>query len=421
MPAIRVPPRTHTSPQAMATVPLNPRSLGDRCGMQAPLARAARRGAAARRVLRASSDAQRFLTDRSPPRLHRKFLFPIPRSGSLSKAFFPFPRGPAPVRTSQSAPLRAARRRGTAASPPGHRPASRLPATGFRPDGSGRGLQGGAGRHSPDDDIHDQEVAEEPHDADHGVEGHDRDGGDYGGAAARGRAGPAARAAIAAAAGLGAVPAQRRRGVAPGRAGRPGRAAGGGVGGERDLQGAGEERRGRVSQQVGNSHGAQRRQRGRPLSAPEGRRDTAAVSGRRRRPPAPTARPAAGCGHMCAAGGAGREEGPCPRERREPPPLARCPPPPLLPGRRDAVAAAPSGERGAPAAASGRRAGGVPLPCGWHLAKRLKCSRPRRHRRRWQTPERENRGRLTWPVQRGDQCASDYRSGSGILAKRCPP
>lgn len=148
--------------------------------------------------------------------------------------------------------LRAARPRG-AASPPGHRPASRLRAAGFRPDGSGRGLRGGAGRHSPDDDIHDQEVAEEPHDADHGIEGHDGDGGDHGGAAARGRAGPAAaRAAIAAAARLGAVPAQRRRGVAPGRAGR---AAGGGVGGERDLQGAGEERRGPVSQQVGDSHG----------------------------------------------------------------------------------------------------------------------------------------------------------------------
>lgn len=67
-PATRAPPRTHTRSQTVPTVPLNPRCSGHRCGIQAPLARAAGQGAAARRVLRTSPDAQRFLTDRPPPR-----------------------------------------------------------------------------------------------------------------------------------------------------------------------------------------------------------------------------------------------------------------------------------------------------------------------------------------------------------------
>lgn len=65
-PAVRVPPRTRTRSQAAPMVPLNPRSSGDRCGIQVSLARAAHRAAAARRVLTTSSDAQRLLTDRPP-------------------------------------------------------------------------------------------------------------------------------------------------------------------------------------------------------------------------------------------------------------------------------------------------------------------------------------------------------------------
>lgn len=172
-------------------------------------------------------------------------------------------------------------------------------------------------RHSPDDDVHDQEVAEKPHDAHYRVEGHDGDSRDHRGAsAARGSAWPAARAAVGTAARLGAVPA--RRAVTPrarrrGRAGRHGGAAGGsgGIGSEGDLQRAGEERRGAVPQEVSDGHGTRRRRRrrqsGHRLPAPEcERRAARAVPGRRRRlPPAPTARPAAGCGHMCVAGGPG--------------------------------------------------------------------------------------------------------------------
>lgn len=85
---------TLTRSQAVAEVPLNPPSSADKCGIQASLARAAPKGAAARKVRRASPDPHRFLTNRparpvltAPPQVSlpdhpfRRFL----------KSLLPFP------------------------------------------------------------------------------------------------------------------------------------------------------------------------------------------------------------------------------------------------------------------------------------------------------------------------------------------
>lgn len=103
VPGVRVRAYPRTRSQAVPEIPLNPPSPGGRCGVRASLATAARRGAAARRVRRASPDLQRLLTARpARPLLTAPPQVSLPRSLSPTlsqKPPAPSPRGQEPLGT----------------------------------------------------------------------------------------------------------------------------------------------------------------------------------------------------------------------------------------------------------------------------------------------------------------------------------